>query len=95
MSNSASKRKVRKSDYDRVLVTETIPYETPIMFSNDGLYSNIKTSPVNDIFNFALDRVVKGVGRKERFTIPYTYKIKRTLQNLGRCLSFILCRSGK
>ncbi|WP_079280716.1 antiviral reverse transcriptase Drt3b [Pseudomonas aeruginosa] len=88
MSNSASKRKVRKSDYDRVLVTETIPYETPIMFSNDGLYSNIKTSPVNDIFNFALDRVVKGMGRKERFTIPYTYKIKKNSSEF-RALSII------
>lgn len=88
MPSSASKRKVRKSDYDRVLVTETIPYETPIMFSNDGLYNNIKSGPESDIFSFALDRVVKGVGRKEKFTIPYTYKIKKSSSEF-RALSVI------
>ena len=36
------KNLIKHSDFDRVLITETLPYETPIIFSNDGLYNRIK-----------------------------------------------------
>ncbi|WP_193853328.1 hypothetical protein [Enterobacter hormaechei] len=41
--------RVNKKDFNRVLVTETIPYETPIIVSNDGFYNNVvKYTTAND-----------------------------------------------
>ncbi|WP_024617023.1 antiviral reverse transcriptase Drt3b [Pseudomonas kilonensis] len=88
MSNVSEKRKVKKADYDRVLITETIPYETPIMFSNDGFYNNVKNSMSAGIFQFIVARLVKGEGRKNKFTVPYTYKIKKNSTEF-RALSVI------
>ncbi|WP_426149708.1 antiviral reverse transcriptase Drt3b [Pseudomonas sp. DC3000-4b1] len=70
-------RKVRRGDYDRVLITETIPYETPIMYSNDGFYKNMRIEDVSPIFTFIVQTLIKGAGRTKYFTIPYTYKIKK------------------
>lgn len=39
---SKNKNFIKKTDYDRVILTETLPYETPIIFSNAGLYMQIK-----------------------------------------------------
>lgn len=50
MRDRTSKEKVRKGDYNRVLITETLPYETPIIFSNDGLHRNIISGDKNEIF---------------------------------------------
>lgn len=46
----SAKKYIEKSDYTRVLLTETLPYETPIIFSNDGLYERIKC--INDFSEF-------------------------------------------
>lgn len=35
-------RRVRKEDYERVILTETLPYEVPVIFSNFGFYSILK-----------------------------------------------------
>lgn len=88
MSKPSEKRKVKRADYDRVLITETIPYETPIMFSNDGFYKNVKLESESDIFKFVVGRIVKGEGKKDKFTIPYTYKIKKNASEF-RALSVI------
>ena len=37
--------RIKRSDYNRILITETLPYETPIIFSNDGLYSTGANAP--------------------------------------------------
>ncbi len=81
------KNRIRRSDYNRVLITETTPFETPIIFSNDGLYDQIG----------ALDRVgcvqrniinslilYEGVNKSPNSTIPYTYKIKKDSKSFRR-----------
>ena len=76
-------RYIEKSDYTRVLLTETLPYETPIIFSNDGLYERIKY--INDFSEFE-KKLIKliiygekptGNGRNKQIkhTKPYLYKI--------------------
>ena len=40
--------RIKRSDYNRILVTETLPYETPIIFSNDGLYSRLLNIEAED-----------------------------------------------
>lgn len=88
MRETSGKLKVKRSDYDRVLITETIPYETPIMFSNDGLYKNVKKIVLTNISSFIISRLVKGEGKRNKFTIPYTYKIKKNSSEF-RALSVI------
>lgn len=36
--------RVRKTDYERVVLTETCPYEVPIIFENVGIYRLLKIS---------------------------------------------------
>ncbi|MCT9876654.1 RNA-directed DNA polymerase, partial [Escherichia coli] len=66
------KIKISKNDYKRVLLTDILPYEVPILFSNEGYYkllSENKTLPAvfSDGFKF------------DSYTIPYSYKIKKGL----------------
>jgi hypothetical protein len=42
MLDDKKSERIIKVDYCRVLVTETAPYETPIIFSNDGFYNIAK-----------------------------------------------------
>jgi hypothetical protein len=70
--------RVNKKDFNRVLVTETIPYETPIIVSNDGFYNNVvKYQTANDIAKLLTQRVILGERKKGRYTIPYVFKINK------------------
>ncbi|TFL15343.1 RNA-directed DNA polymerase [Pusillimonas caeni] len=81
------KNRIRRSDYNRVLITETTPFETPIIFSNDGLYDQIATL---DSAGLVQSTVIKslifheGVGKPPSSTIPYTYKIKKDSKSFRR-----------
>jgi hypothetical protein len=78
MGNSKTRKKIRKSDYFRVLVTETLPYETPIIFSNEGLYNNItRKGLLNPVTNTLIQRLVKGLHRNNPDTKPYKYKVRK------------------
>ena len=80
------KNRIKRSDYDRVLITETLPYETPIIFSNDGLYQRIKSfenkSNIQDVLTAAL--VFGDENKKTNPTIPYLYKIKKNSTEFRR-----------
>ncbi|MEB0040892.1 antiviral reverse transcriptase Drt3b [Pseudomonas sp. MH10] len=76
---------IKKSDYNRILVTETVPYETPLIFSNDGFYSICKKpQDDNSVLNLLFQRLVLAKGRKKFFTIPYQYKIRKTILDYRR-----------
>jgi len=65
-----NKTKIDSSDLNRVVLTETIPYEVPIIFSNEGLYKNLKRKS-----GFIYDLLFKDCYSK--FTIPLNYKIRK------------------
>ena len=70
----AKKNLIKRSDYDRVLITETLPYETPIIFSNDGLYDRIKNiDNSSDFTRKIVETIVFGNGTNLRndTTRPY------------------------
>ncbi|MFH2345351.1 antiviral reverse transcriptase Drt3b [Enterobacter cloacae] len=81
------KNRIRRSDYNRVLITETTPFETPIVFSNDGLYDQIATI---DGAGHVQSTVIKslvlhaGISKPPSSTIPYTYKIKKDSKSFRR-----------
>ncbi len=50
MSRIESKQiRIRKNDEYRALLTETLPYEVPMLFSNDGLYRAIKSGIISKL----------------------------------------------
>lgn len=70
---------IKKGNYDRVLLTETLPYETPIIFSNEGLYKQLKLAVNNcekkDSFKKKLlDKYILG---ERKTTKPFFYQIRK------------------
>lgn len=83
--------KVNKKDLNRVLVTETTPYETPIIVSNDGFYKNVtNASSFSKLAKVIFQRIVIGEKKKSKYTIPYVFKIKKMKRNFEDLLSLIL-----
>lgn len=74
------KNLIKHSDFDRVLITETLPYETPIIFSNDGLYNRVKNIENSSDFEKKLIKsIVFGDNDQLKYkpTKPYLYKIRK------------------
>lgn len=73
MKNSSKEgrlKRVYKSNYRRVLLTEVLPYEVPILLTNEGFYSR----PVELQDEGFLSTIL----RPGKETHPFTYKIVKT-----------------
>lgn len=89
-----SAKLIDRNDDDRTLVTETIPFETPIIFSNEGLYERIKRNPSPCLFEDYLTKAIvygdnsKLFGQnntnKPKATEPFLYKIKKSQREYRR-----------
>lgn len=77
-----SRIKIDKADSNRILLTETLPYEVPMLFSNEGFYS-IVSSGKHKHFVDKLKKI------KERFGIPFQYEIAKSNNSETRLLSVI------
>lgn len=71
------KLKVKSSKIERVLLTDTLPYEVPLAFSNIGFYKHLlrkkdSNEIIDKIFNFTT------------FTIPYSYNIKKSSNSIRK-----------
>lgn len=66
--------KIRKDDYYRILTTEVLPNETPIIFNNFGLYNFLKHDFSDPTAKELQKRLLIGV---KKYTIPMTYKIRK------------------
>jgi hypothetical protein len=86
MSKGIIREKIRKDDFLRILSTETLPYETPLIHSNDGFHKNIKNGDKNEIFVAIINNIIKQQNLKP--TIPYKYKIRKNTTEL-RTLAII------
>jgi len=73
------KVEIKKKDYFRVLLTDTLPYELPILCSNEGIYKILKSKKT-------FPEEFKHIFHKEQVTIPFSYKIKKDSSN-SRTLS--------
>ncbi|MED5606657.1 antiviral reverse transcriptase Drt3b [Pseudomonas sp. JH-2] len=72
MHKSAKQKiRVRKNDQHRAMLTETLPYEVPLLFSNEGLYIAAKRGITAEI-----GKLLKIF--EQDVTIPYKYKIKKS-----------------
>lgn len=68
-----AKGNMRRADFMRAVVTDTLPEEVPIIFSNDGFYLNLNgaRSVSSDVSDF----VEKVVTSDRHYTIPYRYRV--------------------
>lgn len=81
------KNRIKRSDYNRVLITETLPFETPIIFSNDGLYNQIASlGSTGGIQRTIIDALVLGEGHSKSIhsTSPYLYKVRKNSKEFRR-----------
>lgn len=65
--------RLHRSLFYRSLVTETLPYEVPVIFSNDKLHASLSAPPkgaLEPIFSKLFDR-------PQGWTIPYNYSIAK------------------
>lgn len=72
--------RVRKTDYERVVLTETCPYEVPIIFENVGIYRLLKissgrTKVEHPATKSLIDRII--IKDQTEYTIPLPYKIRK------------------
>lgn len=74
-----SKLTTSTSDKTRAILTDVLPYETPIIFSNEGLYEYINGDRGNVILNSICNYEKQG-------TLPYNYRINKGI-NSKRTLS--------
>jgi len=65
---------IKKKDGARVLLTEILPYELPVFFSNHRLYELVSNPPDNTP---SLLKGLLGLSAAPKFTIPFNFKIER------------------
>lgn len=74
---------IEKNNYQRVVITDLLPYETPLIFSNDGFYKYLLDESIISN-NWIISTVLKNFD----YTLPFNYKIKKSF-NSYRTLSVI------
>lgn len=78
-----SKIKINKNDTFRTLLTELLPYEVPMLFSNEGFYIIAKSRDYKGILE-----KVRSLKKNKEFGIPYDYHIRKSTHST-RKLSII------
>lgn len=71
-----------KTNKYRVLLSEVLPYETPLFFDNIGFYTQMVTGSVSE-------KDLKELFRSTSYTIPFNYRVQRNARKGSRSLSVI------
>lgn len=71
------KLKVKSSKIERVLLTDTLPYEVPLAFSNIGFYKHLINKKESN-------EVIDKIFNLSNFTIPYSYTIKKSSNSIRK-----------
>lgn len=68
------KFKINKNDKSRILLTELLPYEVPILFSNEGFYSYFQQKDKSNP-----PQLIKKIleANEKDYKIPYSFDIKK------------------
>lgn len=69
----------------RVLLTEVLPYELPLLLNNEAFYANMQNNELHDLFLDIFSNIVS----KNDWTIPFDYNIRRVGGEKSRKLSLI------
>jgi hypothetical protein len=79
---------IKKDDKSRILITELLPYEVPMLFSNEGFYKIVSTGKYNVFFD-RITRLSKAGGDGRKYGIPFNYEIRKNIEGDTRTLSVI------
>ena len=85
------RNKIDKTDYNRVILTEILPYEVPMLFSNEGFYKIISENKYKKYFEI-FNKSSSNPGQHNlnlRYGIPFNYEIKKDNSDEVRVLSII------
>lgn len=69
----------------RVLLTEVLPYELPLVLNNEAFYENMQDDNVRKLFINIFSNIVT----KKEWTIPFDYNVRRVGGEKSRKLSLI------
>lgn len=72
----------------RVLLTEVLPYELPIVLNNEAFYENMKDDSLRSLFLEIFPKSVKSA-KSGTWTIPFDYNIRRIGGERSRKLSLM------
>ena len=73
------KKKIIKKDYNRILLTDTQPYEMPVIIGNEGFYNHLCDHEVSiDRSNLICKIYEKFFYSGHEPKVPYLYEIKKT-----------------
>lgn len=67
----------------RVLLTEVLPYELPLMLDNEGFYINMQDEELKNLFNETFQ------GKLKEWTIPFDYSVRKYGGDKSRKLSLM------
>lgn len=67
----------------RVILTEVLPYEIPLMLDNEGFYLNMQDKELRDIFYQTFQE------RLKKWTIPFDYSVRKYGGDKSRKLSLM------
>ena len=79
------KVKINKEDKNRVLLTELLPYEVPIIFSNEGFYTLVTKNQHESLLKRIKE--LSGISSNEFYGIPFNYEIGKGFGGDTRTLS--------
>ncbi|MCO5234358.1 MAG: RNA-directed DNA polymerase [Chitinophagales bacterium] len=81
---------INKDDKARILLTELLPYEVPMLFSNEGFYQLVSTKKVIPFFKRINELAqAKKDAKGRRYGIPFNYEIRKNIEGDTRALSII------
>lgn len=84
------KLSINKEDKARILLTELLPYEVPMLFSNEGFYSLVSSGKIKAFFNRINElSQAKKDHNGRRYGIPFNYEIRKNIEGDTRTLSVI------
>lgn len=69
----------------RVLLTEVLPYELPLVLNNEAFYENMQDDVLHNLFICVFSKCVK----KKDWTIPFDYNVRRIGGEKSRKLSLL------
>lgn len=73
MSKTIKKIKFKRNDFLRALLTDTLPYEVPLLFSNYGYYRRLQEKADSTL----RDSCKLDLLPKNKWTVPYSYNIRK------------------
>lgn len=80
------KVKINKDDKARILLTELLPYEVPMLFSNEGFYSIVTNKEYSSFFDKIID-LSNASNNDNLYGIPFNYEIGKSGGSSTRTLS--------